>query len=155
MKRVLIFATILTTLVCCNKDKFQTKPQITLKTDGNIIIPVNGVLPVNLEYTDKEVDVDNVVFVKKERLNKRPVTPTLRDTFSLKVPEFPNTSKGEIVLNLTYQNYLISAQDPLNVPGSNPPKKESDTLNFKFVLKDKAGNVSDTATLSNVIILRS
>jgi len=153
MKRVFIAGLVLTALLSCGKDKFETKPQIKLKTSGNVIVPVNGVLPVDLEFTDKEGDVDNVIFVKKERLNKK-VRPTLRDTFLLQVPEFPNTSSGTIQVNLTHQEFLISAQDPPNIPGSVPPKKEADTLNIKFVLRDKAGNASDTATLFNVIVER-
>lgn len=154
MKRVLYSGAFLLLVFGCSKDKFQTKPQITVETDGNVIIPVNSGFTVSLKYTDKEGDVDNLVFVKKERLNQR-TTATIRDSFTLKVPEFPNTNEGQIIMNFDYQAHLVSAQVPPNIPGSVPPQKEPDTLNFKFVLKDKEGNASDTAVLNNVIIRRN
>jgi hypothetical protein len=145
MKKILFYSILILFVCACNKDKFQTKPQLTVKTSSDIIVAKNSGLEVLLEYTDKEGDVDDTLYIKKERLNLR-TTTTIRDLLKIKVPEFPNRDKGEFQVLLDYQNYLISAL--------NPPLNEPDTLNLKFVLKDKAGNVSDTVTLSNVIVIR-
>src|SRR5687768_17962470 len=98
-------------------------------------MPAGSSFNVDLEFTDKEGDVDDSIFVRKERLNKR-VVATVRNSFWLKIPDFPDASKGEITLNLEYQNHLISATNPLFIPGSNPPTKEPDTLNLKFIVMD-------------------
>ena len=154
MKKVFTIAVAVIVIIGCSKDKFQTKPQLSLKSVSNKVVPVNGVLNVELEYTDKEGDVDSLLVIRKERLNKRPVSSTLRDSIKLPVPQFPNKDRGEISMVLSYQQHLIHAQSPLNIPNSNPIQKEPDTLNLKFVLKDKAGNISDTLTINNVIVIR-
>jgi hypothetical protein len=142
---------ILVVLLACSKDKFQTKPQIEIKSTGPEVVPVNGTLNVRLEFRDKEGDVDGILFIYKERLNQR-VLPTVRDSIERTIPEFPDKDRGEIELDLTYQNYLISASDP-SIPG-NPGVNEPDTLRFKFVVQDKAGNQSDPAILNNIVIIR-
>jgi hypothetical protein len=155
MKKVLAFALILAIVVSCNKDKFQSKPQITIKSTSGKVVDNGQSLRVELEYTDQEGDVDDTIVVKKERINQRRVTTTIRDIIYLTVPEFPNKTKAVISLDLEYQNHLISALNPPTVLGSNPPQKESDTLNLKFVLKDKGGNESDTVVLNGVVVLRN
>ena len=154
MKKITVYVILALFLVSCDKDKFETKPHLKILTDGNVIIPAGSGFNVDLEFTDKEGDVDDSIFVRKERLNKR-VVPTVRNSFWLKIPDFPDASKGEITLNLEYQNHLISATNPLFIPGSSPPTKEPDTLNLKFIVMDKEKNKSDTVTLNNVIVERN
>ena len=62
------------------------------------------------------------------------------------------TEKAIKVFHFQYQAHLISAQNPRRDPITG--RLEPDTLNMKFVVKDRAGNVSDTAFLNNVVILR-
>jgi hypothetical protein len=77
---------------------------------------------------------------------------TIRDSFALKVPDFPHNSKGEIKLTLDYNNYLISA---INPPTSgNPPVPNPDTLMIRFALKDKANHISDTVETGPIIVIR-
>ena len=139
--------------VACNKDKFQTKPTISIKSMTGDYIPLNASLRITLECTDKEGDVQDSVIVIKNRLNKR-VVPTLRDTLRFKFPVFPSKPRTEIVLTFDYQNHLISAQNPPFIPGSNPPQREVDTLVFKIAVKDNAGNVSDTIISPQVKVFR-
>lgn len=147
-----LFAPLLSLLilvaVACNKDKFQTKPTITITSMSGDYIPLNGSWQVTLECTDKEGDVQDSIFVVKRRLNKR-VVPTIRDTLRFKFPVFPTKTRTEIVLTFDYQS-ILSAQSPPFIPGSNPPQRELDTLQVKFAVKDNAGNVSDTV-ISNII----
>lgn len=153
MKKLLIAGFVLVVLFSCNKDKYQTKPQISLKSVGAKVVPVNGVLNVVLSYTDKEGDISDSMYIKKIRLNKT-VVATLRDSLRYKIPDFPNYDKGEIDLALQYQNHLISASNPPPIPGSNPSVPQPDTLLFKFWIRDKAGNVSDTVTTEQIVIIR-
>ncbi len=150
-KGLLALAALVVIVIACNKDNYQTKPSLKLKSLSGENLAVNSPLYVVFEFTDKEGDVNDTLYVRKLRLNKR-VVPTLRDSFRLKVPDFPKNSKGTISFQMDYQNYLISAQNPPT--SGNPPKAEPDTLIMKFVLKDKAGNVSDTVTTGQIIIAR-
>lgn len=155
MKKIIAFGLLATVMLACNKDKFQTKPQIKIKSVTPDIVPVNGTLSVILEFTDKEGDVSDSIIVVRERTNqKSPITPAIIKT---PIPSFPNTSEGEIQVFMPYQTSqtaLIAGIPAIPIPGTgNPPEKEPDTLNLKFVVRDKAGNKSDTA-LTSVIVIR-
>jgi hypothetical protein len=149
--KILMLLVVVTVSVACNKNKFNTRPSLTLKSVSSYVVPVNGTLTIEFEFTDKEGDISNLLYLKKIRTNKRAV-PTLRDTLSLPVPDFPKNDLGVIRTNLDYQTYLVSAQNPPKV--GNPPVNESDSLTLKFALKDKANNVSDTVTINGIVIMR-
>jgi hypothetical protein len=141
-------------IVSCNKDKVATKPSIKITSINGNVIPFGAGLVVEMDFTDKEGDISNTMFVQKIRKNIR-TTATIRDTFSLAIPSFPVKSTGEIQLNMDYNNYLVSA--------INPPKKgtppnevfEDDTLEIRFALRDLAGNVSDTVSAGTIVVLRN
>jgi hypothetical protein len=154
MKYTLLSILFLALITGCSKDKFETKPQLKLLSVSDKVVPKNGTLDISLEFTDKEGDIYDSLFVSKVRLNAR-TTTTTRDSFRLKVPTFPNDTKGELAFTLNYQQHLISAQSPLTVPGTNNPVLfESDTVNIRLVLRDKAGNKSDTLVIDNVVVQR-
>src|SRR5688572_14270712 len=151
MRAILIILTVTLIFLACSKDDFETKPQIEIKSASPKVVPQNGNMIVDLNFTDKEGDLD-AVYIWKVRLNKLK-RPTVRDSIPPRlIPEFPKNQKGELELNLTYQDHLLSAQSPRRDPITG--RLEPDTLNMKFVVKDKAGNVSDTAFLNNIVILR-
>ena len=138
-------------LTACDKDKFNTKPTLTIKAISSYNVPVSGNVSFRFDFTDKEGDISNLLYVKKIRTNRR-VVPTLRDSFALSVPQFPKKQNGEVEVRMEYQNYLISA---INPPTSGvPPKAENDTLIFKFCLKDEANNLSDTITTDKIVVVR-
>jgi hypothetical protein len=152
-KGILIGCSVVLLSLACNKDKFETKPTLKLKSqNGDTFASNNDFLVLEFDFTDKEGDVNDTLWVRKYRINQRQAAQTLRDSFKLKVPDFPPENKGLIKVSLDYQNYLISAVNP-PVSG-NPPKPEPDTLMMKFVLKDKAKNVSDTTTIGPLYIIR-
>ncbi len=150
-KGILLGLTMVMIALACNKDKFQTKPTLKFKSENGNLIPINAAYIVEFDFTDKEGDVSDTLYVRKYRINTLQV-PTLRDSFKLKVPEFPQNTQGVIKLQMDYQNYLISAQNPPNT--GNPPHPEPDTLMIKFALKDKANNISDTVTTGPIVVIR-
>lgn len=134
-------------LTACTKNKYNTKPTLVLKSVSADVVPVGGELRFEFEIFDKEGDINDTFFIKKTRINKL-TKPTIRDSFTLKFPTVPdNTKTGIIRVNMTYQNYLVSAQNP-----GNPP--QNDTLVFKFAIRDQAKNVSDTITTNPIVIIR-
>jgi len=137
-------------LAACNKDSVNTKPSLTLKSVSPDVVAFRGNMRVAFTFGDKESDIDSL-FIFRKRLNIKTVT-TLRDTIGLKVADYDKNTTGEINIDFTYDNYLISA---LNPPTSGTPaRKESDTLSYKFFVKDKQKNVSDTVYYSPIVILR-
>jgi hypothetical protein len=136
----------------CDKSKFNTKPTLTLKSQNGDILPPGSSLVLDFEFTDKEGDVDDTIYVKKIRTNAIKV-PTIRDSFALQVPTFPKNTKGEIRLTLEYNGYMISAINPPLDPTTG--KRVSDTLTMKFALKDRGNNISDTVTIGPIVVLRN
>lgn len=137
-------------IIACGKDKLESKPSIRLKSISGKFVPVNGNMQIELEYTDKEGDIatDTLVCLKV-RNNEIPAVTTLRDTLTLLLPDFPKRDKGIIQLDLTYQGHLISAENP-----AGPGGPQNDSLTMKFVLKDLAGNESDTLVIDDIVIER-
>lgn len=153
MKRILFILTIITVVaVACNKDKFQTKPTLEIKSYSTLTVPFNGSIVINLRAFDKEGDVQDSLIIIKNRMNKRVVT-TIRDTLRYKFPVFPKNTTTDIQATLDFQT-ILSALNPPNIPGSNPVMKERDTLILKFAVKDNAGNVSDTISSQQIIVIR-
>ena len=150
--RIWLAMIIVVGMIACGKDKFQTIPQLTLKSKSPDVVPVNGTLRLNVEYTDKEGDVSDSLFVVRQRLNVRGPVQLVPSPYD--VPDFPHTDKGEFEISLAYQVNLIFGLPPLRIPGSNPVRNEIDTLRLKIVAKDKAGNKSDTLVVNNIYVTR-
>lgn len=139
-------------LTACSKDKIATKPSIKIKSLSTTNVANGSDLTIELSFTDKEGDISNSIYIQKTRINKR-VVPTIRDSFSLPVADYPGQSIGNLLLHLNYQNHLISAVNPPT--SGTPPTYESDSLVLKFVLRDKGGNTSDTVSTGTVVIKRN
>jgi hypothetical protein len=154
MKKLLLIGFACALALACSKDKYQNKPQISIKSINTSVVPIGGNLDIILSYTDKQGDLgDDTVFVRKIRVNNR-VVATIRDTLFLHIPNFPNNPKGDIELNLDYQLDVISASNPPAIPGTNPVQYESDTLVLKIAVKDRGGNTSDTLTTGKIVVQR-
>ena len=153
MKFSLVLLALVSVIIfACNKDKFQTKPTISMRSMGSDFVPLNGELRFTLDVTDKEGDVQDSVIIIKRRLNKR-VVPTLRDTLRYTFPEFPKTQRTQVQVTLDYQT-ILSAINPPTIPGSNPPQREPDTLVLRLAVRDKGGNTSDTLETPTIYVYR-
>ena len=152
MKTKILFTVLLiAVLYACSKDKFETKPTLTFKSVSSTEVPFNGTLNFEFEVTDKEGDIGDSLYVKKVRTNRR-VVPTIRDSFAFRLPDVPKTQKTFVSIDMAFNNHLLSAINPPTT--GNPPVRENDTLLFKFTLKDKGKNLSDTFTSQQIVIKR-
>ena len=151
MKPFFLIAVFALLLAACGKDKFETKPQIKIKSVNTKELAFNQTLSIIMEYTDKEGDVSDSFYIFRQRLNSR--DPLTLLPLPYKLPEFPNTPKGQLEINLGYQNELTLNLPPIRIPGSSSTY-EPDTMVLKFVAKDLGGNYSDTVVLDNLIVER-
>lgn len=140
-----ILVTIITLLlfIACKKNTYNTKPTLQIKSMNGNVFPNGSTLILQIQVTDKEGDVTDSLFMRRVRYNQK-TRVTLRDSLYFKVPDAPNSPDGIIQLELDYNNYLAAAQSPI----------ENDTIAFKFALKDKADNVSDTITTDTIVVIR-
>ena len=139
-------------MIACDKDKFETVPQLELKSRSTDVVPVNGTLRLDIEFRDKEGDVNDSLLIVRQRLNVR--GPLQLPPSPYGIPDFPKTDKGEFEVSLDYQFGLVFGLPPLRIPGSNPVRNEIDTLRLKIVARDNAGNKSDTLVIDNVYVIR-
>jgi hypothetical protein len=132
-------------LLACNKDKFETKPRIEVKSYSAKQIPQHGQLTIRINYFDKEGDLGTGQFYAfRKRLNGLPLGTSdadRPDTLRYPLPAFTPEDKGEIFLQLNYDDFLKESVS------------KNDTIIFKLAVADKAGNKSDTITTDQIVIL--
>lgn len=133
-------------LAGCSKDKYTTKPQLKYKAVNTTVLNRNETLTFILEVTDAEGDLQDSLWVQKVVKNCTGAGFTAK----YKMPDFTSIKnlKGEI--NVCYA-YGINLGCPIIQPGC-PNKNDSAT--FKFWIKDKANNTSDTISAEEVVILQ-
>jgi hypothetical protein len=137
MRLRLISAVVILALVLnsCQKDKFQTNPQISFKRYSNNAAQSGGLLNeyVYLQVTDKEGDFDNNCYIYIKNL----VTDTAR-LDSINFPDLTGISTASL------KDFELSVNiGSLLAPSNQPSTPYTDTLLFRMYIKDKAGNQSN------------
>ena len=146
MKTILaILVAVSALLFACSKDKFETKPLLEIKGYNSKEIPQHGQLSVRINYFDKEGDLgEGEFFAVRQRLNALPLGTSdadRPDTLRYPLPKYPVEPKGEILMQLNYDDFLKESVS------------KNDTIVFRIAVKDKAGNKSDTITTDKIVIL--
>jgi len=140
----LLIASLLFVVIACSKDKFETKPLIEIRSYNSKVIPQHGTLTIRVDYFDKEGDLGGgEFFAARERLNIFPLGPNSDrpDTLRYTLPDFPARDKGEISIQLNYDDFLKESFI------------ENDTIQFRLAVTDIKGNKSDTITTEKIVIL--
>ena len=144
MRYTIIFSTFLFFVLSgCNKDKFDTVPELKFTSVNTKELRSGSVLQFTLSFTDKEGDISNTIYVEK----KSPECPDNNFGQSYFVANFPATKnqKGEIQVSFGYNVDKFP-----NIP---PTCSKNETATFRFVLKDKGGHVSDTVSSPPITIV--
>jgi hypothetical protein len=138
--RIPVLLTVI--FVSCSKDQYQTNPQISIQSI-NSVVPVGGELDAILKFTQKNSVLSGGVFTAiRTRINQDPLLPGegSADTTTYPIASYTDQNQGQFELQLPY-TYL------------NESNTENDTINFKFVVADREGRVSDTAYSGPIVIL--
>lgn len=146
MRNTILIAGVSLIFLGCTKDKFSTTPQLTYKSANTDRLSPNQVIQFSLSFTDAEGDVVDTMYVQKVSLNCR------ASNFSERVP-IPNFATNK---NLK-ADVLVSYANGIN----NPPYTTiasrcnlNDTCYFRFMLKDKANNRSDTVRSETIVVFK-
>ena len=138
MRNTVLLSILILLLAGCNKDKFTTQPQLKYKSVNTNVLSRGETLVFNLSFTDSEGDLSDTLFIVKFVPN----CVNSRINAKYKLPQFPTgkNQTGDLVVTFQYNEV--------------PPKcfPRNDTAVFKFVLKDKAQNKSDTAVSETIVI---
>ncbi len=151
----IFFLLLVISILACDKDKLETKPSIKISAYNpkDDVIQLNNnnqqqfEYSIELEFADKEGDIDDTLWIQKVIKNKGTVVdPNRSDAIELglkmKVPEFSGNKRGDIIYQFT----------PSDMRGRNSASR--DTICFRFMLKDKKNNKSDTITSKTIEVIK-
>jgi hypothetical protein len=147
--KILIVLVMALIVMACNKDKFTSKPQLTFKSVNSTTLHNGEILTMNIGFTDKEGDIQDTMWF--QRVSK--ICPNNNNaTFSYVVPGFTPSKYLEGIFEI---DFIINANDGQHVSiGGQCPNNKNDTSYFKFWMRDKAGNFSDTVSSPNIAFVK-
>ncbi len=146
-----LIITLCCIVIACNKDKYSTKPQLSI-VSINTFIPSpdtagDGSLNVVLQYTAKTGDLGgDTLIALRTRLNQDfiPVGTGNTDTFTGPIPAYPAQPKAQFLFNVPHQQLYESTSTNQNEP---------DTMIFRFALRGPNIVASDTITSPRLIAI--
>ena len=144
-----VFA-ICVVLAACSKDKYTTKPQLEFKSVNGTDIVSKSVLNFKFIVTDKEGDIQNTLWVQKVSILNI-CNDTTAWPGAYQVPDFSSKKNLKVEMDVNYC-YNCGNDSPYPIIGGCPQR--DDSCYFKFWLKDKAGNVSDTVTSPTIVLIK-
>ena len=133
----------------CQKSTYTSKPQLSVESISGTTLGQGSLLLFQIQFTDAEGDIQDTLWVQKIS-RTCPGTPGAQFISKNKVPDFTPTSSLKGILEI---GYAYNA----NIPGYSTMSgcgTRNDTAYFKFWLKDKAKNVSDTLVTENIVLLK-
>jgi len=145
MRNTIVIALISLVFIGCGKDKFTTVPQLKYESVNTTVLDAGQIIQFKLSFTDAEGDVDSL-FIKK--ITPRCAATIFKDERSLPADfKITNGKEGELLVSYGHRvsNYPAIG-DPLCA--------FNDTCTFRFVLKDKEKNLSDTMYSETIVIIK-
>jgi len=147
MRFILVLLTAVI-LISCNKDNFTTKPQLKIKSINSSDISGTDVLRITLSITDKEGDYSTFFAIKKT-VERCPSSNYIDSSGKFNIPgSFIDTKKKEAEIIVTLSKTDRGANTCF-APGGGV---KTDTTIFSFWTRDNAGNTSDTAYTTPILI---
>lgn len=146
--KILLTVLVVTLLAACEKDKYQARPQLKFKKVNRNVVARGEIITFTIEVTDAEGDIQDSLFLEK-------VVPRCSASFfkdKQPMPQFTPTKNLKAEVNITYVLDFNNGQNSI-LPGPRCPQR-NDTATFKFWIKDKEKNISDTAVVENIVLLR-
>ncbi|TAE08764.1 MAG: hypothetical protein EAZ47_07715 [Bacteroidetes bacterium] len=145
----LLFASLVCILsLACKKDTFTTKPQLTFESVNTTTLRPRSILTFSIGFTDREGDVEDTLTIRKITRNCAQSTFTAR----YRVPSFPAVRNTRGTFEISFDYNLGSGLPGL--PGPQCPGRNDSSV-YQFILKDKAGNVSDTLVSPEIVQTRN
>ena len=144
MRNTFLFSIIILLLAGCGKDKFNTKPSLKYKSVSTTVLHPGQIITFTLSFTDAEGDLTDTLSIMKFD----PICVNSRFTDLYVLPNFSASKNQEGDILVTY-GYNVTNYPPIQAPQC---FNRNDTCVFKFVLKDKAQNRSDTAVSETIVI---
>lgn len=157
--KILIVSLSLIIAAACSKDKFGTKPVLTLENVNGEVFDKGQVVTIKLRLTDKEGDFysdtgSNSGFTRPYLYYKR-YSYVCQDeddstTTLYQIPSFSTNKFLDVNLEINY-TYGIQGQYQ-TLSGCRPPFQGTDSTYFKIWIVDDGGHTSDTVTTPPIVL---
>jgi hypothetical protein len=147
--KILILLALPLLFYACKKDTYTTKPQISLKNNYSKELRTGDLLIFQVNFTDAEGDIQDTLWVQKIS-RTCPTTPGTQFTSPNRVPDFTATSNLKGILEIGFA-YNSNSSGYKSISGCS---NKNDTCYFKFWLKDKGNNISDTISSENIVLIK-
>ncbi len=145
MRNTIVIAILALFFTACSKDKFTSKPQLKFESINTKVLDRGGIISFKIRYTDLEGDLQDSIYVEKVEPN----CPLSGFSSRYKLPDFPTTRNSEGELNISF-GYNVNNYPLIKAPQCD----RNDTCYFRFMLKDKAQNKSDTINSETFVIIK-
>ena len=130
----------------CKKESFSSTPKLTYKSVNTNQLHPDQIIKFTLSVTDAEGDIIDTMYVQKVSFNC--AASNFFDRY--RIPIFPTTKNLSTDIQISYSNGI-------NNPGYITVASRcdyNDTCYFRFMLKDRAGNKSDTIKSETIVIYK-
>jgi hypothetical protein len=134
--------------ISCNKDKFDTKPTLKFEGVNTKVLARGDAIRFDLSVTDEEGDLTDSLFIFKVTRN----CVNSNNKSKYRIPVFPANKKLSVNIEVAF----AYRNTTLGLPAIPEPQcaNRNDSCFFRFVIRDKAGNVSDTVNTPEIVILK-
>lgn len=145
----------------CNKGKYTSKPQLSLKELNSTKLSFSGdQLAFTFNFTDKEGDIDSLLISRVSKVCSDTADTRYRlakTSFFYRIPPFTYTKfqSGELKVLFGYNTSDSNILSLSTCIDSNTSAAKNDTSYFRFCLKDKEGNLSDTLQSPAIVFLKN
>ena len=147
--KILILLAIPVIFYACKKDTYTAKPQISIKSVSSSKLTQGELLIFQLNFTDAEGDIQDTIWVQKIS-RTCPGTAGAQFISPNRIPDFTPVSNLKGILEIGYA-YNSNVQGYPTISGCGT---KNDTTFFRFWMKDKANNRSDTISSDNIVLLK-
>lgn len=147
--KILLTLLVASILGACAKDKYSTRPQLKFKDINAKTFRQGDVVAFTIEVTDAEGDIQDSIWIEKKTRNC-----TSNNTLLLKyrMPQFSGTKNLKADINATFIYNVTNGDYPIIVRST--CNNQNDSATMRFWIKDKGGNVSDTAVSDAFVLLK-
>ena len=144
---ILFFIILAIGITGCGKDKVSMKPTLKFSEVNTTELRKGDILEFKLAFTTPGADLIDSIIVRKVLLN---CTAGFIQGYPLPDLPFQTNQKGDIIVTYGYAN--DKAPQPIQKEPRDICGTDVDSAVFKFILMDRAGNFSDTATSPVILI---
>lgn len=147
MKKLLLLIFAATAFAACNKDKFQTVPQVEITSFGPEEVVKGQLIKLTADVTDKEGDTQDSVYVVRKRFNGTTLLNVDTTRYYIAALGAPKKQKIEVQVL-----FLYGELKPEVAPIQNLETFADRNFALGLIVVDKAGHRSQYVESDQIVL---